>query len=194
MDKPSNADSAGETAALPDPALAEQATAEHPRGGGSPKGIFSDTENRSGGQDNFFQWVSVEAWAFSVGLTDRVVREAAGRLPRGMTRKTRGAGVLQLSPAGQAQLWQEFGLGEVAAENAPAAENEGGPVRVRVEGLPLNTHLLLARLGDLAVRVRVRDNRVFIRGQEVLARKSVGGPEDMYELAQRHPRRRGERV
>lgn len=103
-----------------------------------------------------------------------------------------------LLPDAQRALAARFGLAEGQdSGEVPSPEKTGvwEPERFTVAELPPNWRVLVARAADgRRVRVRVRDNRLFVRGQAIEARRTEPASPDIYELTSRHPRRRGDRA
>ena len=163
-----------------------------PRGGGSADLTPSDVSYRSEGPRNFAQReeVTITAWAASAGIPAELVRDAAKTLA--VIAAPKKGLLAHLTPDGPDVLAVHFGVektGAAARESASSWE----PVRITVRNLPPNPRILLGETEDgLRVRVRVRDNRLFVVGQKIEARRTEPALPDIYELTSRHPRRRGD--
>jgi hypothetical protein len=138
----------------------------------------------------------VAAWAASTGVPAEKVAEAVRSLDPALIRKTR-AGTVMLSAGAAMALFAHFRLSE--GEDGGIAENPPKtgpwePETITVLSLPPNTRILLGSTEDgRRVRVRVRDNRLFIVRTRIEARRTEPAQPDIYELTSRHPRRRGDR-
>lgn len=166
-----------------------------PPGGGSSARARSDSQIRSGGEENFPQWMMATEWAAAMGLPEQAVRDAASTLMRGTTKVGRG-GALLVNAAARAALWVHFGLDEVlppGAEKTAPKTVLAEPEVLTVLKSPINVRILLCAKNDGAVvRVRVRDNRLFVPRKTVRARLEHVDRPDLYVLTSRHPKKRGD--
>lgn len=195
MDSSSNANSSEGLPVLPD----VPAQVDTPRGGGSTGSDLSPLSIRSEALEKFAQRevraISIQAWAAGTGIPIARIREELTRLPEHFATKT-AAGTTMLTPEAWAALWRVFGLDQVIGEPpapTPAKNEAPGAVVLTVFHLPVNIRILeaLAENGR-RVRVRVKDNRKWKRGQKLEARQvSLDNP-DLYESTSRPPRRWGD--